>query len=344
MYSTCAFCGGPFAGNGEPSGLGVGRRLAFDSGRGRLWVVCGKCARWNLAPLEERWEAIEVLEREAATGRLRAHTSQISLIALERLELVRVGRPPLLESAVWRIGEHARVRRFERLMYSLAGAGVGIAATAALAMLIGGTGSPALVTTGMRLGNDLYVSKVGKQRLALEEAPLCDRCGRVLSLTAKDMEIARLQRDSQGELGLLVSCPHCLANVTLLTGDEAAASFRKGLTFLRLADEKKHPTTFRGARTRFVSDAVSLVERAGGTDRFLTKTVRDEPLLSNLSPIQRGALEIAFEERDTALELERQWWEAEEIAEIADGTLSTSAQLEEELRRLKRRQDNQPFG
>jgi hypothetical protein len=42
--------------------------------------------------------------------------------------------------------------------------------------------------------------------------------------------------------------------------------------------------------------------------------------------------------------LERQWREAEEIAEIADGTLSTSAQLEEELRRLKQQLGDQPSG
>ena len=33
----------------------VGRRLAFDPAKGRLWVVCRSCERWNLTPLEERW-------------------------------------------------------------------------------------------------------------------------------------------------------------------------------------------------------------------------------------------------------------------------------------------------
>jgi len=37
-------------------------------------------------------------------------------------------------------------------------------------------------------------------------------------------------------------------------------------------------------------------------------------------------------------DLERHWKEAEEIAEIADGMLSTTTDLEEELRRLKQRQ------
>src|SRR5207302_494825 len=59
MYRTCAFCNGKLDGDGGPSGLGVGRRLAFDEWRSRLWVICPKCSRWNLAPLEERLEQIE---------------------------------------------------------------------------------------------------------------------------------------------------------------------------------------------------------------------------------------------------------------------------------------------
>lgn len=30
----------------------MGRRLAYDAAKGRLWVVCKKCERWNLSPLE----------------------------------------------------------------------------------------------------------------------------------------------------------------------------------------------------------------------------------------------------------------------------------------------------
>ena len=58
MYKTCAFCNGGFDGDGGPSGLGVGRRLAFDEWKERLWVVCPKCGRWNLTPLDDRLERI----------------------------------------------------------------------------------------------------------------------------------------------------------------------------------------------------------------------------------------------------------------------------------------------
>jgi len=68
MYRTCAFCNGKLDGDGGPSGLGVGRRLAFDEWKGRLWVICPKCSRWNLAPLDDRLEQIEALARAAGEG------------------------------------------------------------------------------------------------------------------------------------------------------------------------------------------------------------------------------------------------------------------------------------
>ena len=60
----------------------VGRRLAFDQRRGRLWVVCRKCGKWNLTPLEERWEAIESCERLFRDTRKRTSTENIGLAKL----------------------------------------------------------------------------------------------------------------------------------------------------------------------------------------------------------------------------------------------------------------------
>src|SRR6185295_8139209 len=50
MYSTCLFCNGPLGANERIEHFPVGSRLAFDSEKGRLWVVCVGCARWNLTP------------------------------------------------------------------------------------------------------------------------------------------------------------------------------------------------------------------------------------------------------------------------------------------------------
>jgi uncharacterized protein with PIN domain len=55
VFTTCLFCHAALGANRELEAFQVGRRLAFDPERGRLWVVCSHCARWNLTPLEIRW-------------------------------------------------------------------------------------------------------------------------------------------------------------------------------------------------------------------------------------------------------------------------------------------------
>jgi len=92
VYSTCLFCNASLGSNEVIESFPVGRRMAFDAANGRLWVVCRKCERWNLSPLEERWEAIEESERRFRDTRLRVSTDNIGLARLaEGLELVRVG-------------------------------------------------------------------------------------------------------------------------------------------------------------------------------------------------------------------------------------------------------------
>ena len=72
---------------------------------------------------------------------------------------------------------------------------------------------------------------------------------------------------------------------------------------------------------------------------------RREVTLRSLRPERRVALEMAVDELAEITELERQWQEAEEIAAIADGTLSTTPELEEHLRRLKAQaKGDQPNG
>ena len=51
------FCKTPLGSNVVVEAFPVGRRLAFDPAKGRLWVVCRSCERWNLTSLEERDDA-----------------------------------------------------------------------------------------------------------------------------------------------------------------------------------------------------------------------------------------------------------------------------------------------
>ena len=80
-----------------------------------------------------------------------------------------------------------------------------------------------------------------------------------------------------------------------------------------------------------------MVAGAGGPEQLIHDVARRELTLRSLAPERRLALEIAVDERAEVAELERQWRDAEELADIADGLLSTTTELEEELRRLKNR-------
>src|SRR5688572_17561670 len=106
MFSTCLFCHAALGANEVLERFPLGRRLAFDPARGRLWVVCPKCRGWNLSPLEIRWEAIEDCERLFRDARMRVSTDTIGLARLsEGLELVRIGHADRPEFAAWRYGE-----------------------------------------------------------------------------------------------------------------------------------------------------------------------------------------------------------------------------------------------
>src|SRR3989475_10000546 len=143
MYRTCAFCNGKLDGDGGPSGLGVGRRLAFDEWKGRLWVICPKCSRWNLAPLDDRLEQIEALARAASEGRVAAATEHVALIRWQSYDLVRVGKPRRMEFATWRYGERLKARRRDQLKFVIP---VTVAAVGlAVAVNVAAGGSPGVV-------------------------------------------------------------------------------------------------------------------------------------------------------------------------------------------------------
>jgi hypothetical protein len=112
MYAACLFCNGRLGRNLSVESFAVGERLAFDVEKGRLWVVCPHCARWNLAALEERWEAIAECERLFRGSRLRVSGENVALAHRpEGLDLIRIGRARHTEVAAWRYGRRLGARR-----------------------------------------------------------------------------------------------------------------------------------------------------------------------------------------------------------------------------------------
>lgn len=105
MYRTCLFCHDDLGHNEIVETLGIGQRMAFDPAKGRLWVVCLGCGRWNLTPFEERWETLEECERLFRDTRLRYATDNIGLAQpVWGFELVRIGKALQPEVAAWRYG------------------------------------------------------------------------------------------------------------------------------------------------------------------------------------------------------------------------------------------------
>ena len=112
MYSTCLLCADSLGTNAVLETLPVGRRLAFDPAKGRLWVVCPGCARWNLVPFDNRLEAIDECERCFRDTRVRFSTGTIGMARMpDGTELVRIGEALRPEFAAWRYGRELLRRR-----------------------------------------------------------------------------------------------------------------------------------------------------------------------------------------------------------------------------------------
>src|SRR5438105_4479127 len=139
MYATCLFCNKSLGANETFETFPIGKRLAFDAAKGRLWVVCPHCERWNLTPLEDRWEAIESAEKLFHDARQRVSTDNIGLAKLrEGLELVRIGEPLRPEFAAWRYGDQFGRRRRRQIVIAGAGlAGLGAVVAGGVAMGVG---------------------------------------------------------------------------------------------------------------------------------------------------------------------------------------------------------------
>lgn len=339
MYRTCLFCTAPLGSNEAIEFFPVGRRLAFDPHRGRLWVVCQRCERWCLSPLEERWEAIEECERAFSDTRLRVSTENIGLARLrEGLELVRVGEPKRPEMAAWRYGDQFGRRRRRALVRAGLGLGaVGAAVAGGVATgfgVAGGgwwilhrvidravNGSPDAVVAHLSSGGELV--EVRRKHLA-----------HVQLRTGARPERFRLSLRVNGE------------NVSF-EGPEAAWAAGHLLPALN---------RYGGTR-RQVSRAVDLLQDAGDPVRcFATiastaesgafidtgwAKLRSPTHIAEMSYPVRLALEMAAHEDSErqALQgelatLEAAWRRAEEIAAISDSLL-VPPQVEDWIRRTR---------
>jgi hypothetical protein len=361
MFATCLFCQKDLGRNETFETFPIGRRLAFDAAKGRLWVVCPHCERWNLSPLEERWEAIECAERLYRDTRRRVATENIGLAKLrDGTTLVRIGEPLRPEFAAWRYGDQFGRRRRRQML--LVGGGLGalgaiIAGGAAVGIGIGGFGwLIARAGAGIVRGNPETV---------------------VARIKAPGDEVLRVRRRHLLETSIEPAESGALAvNLRFAGGSRRF----EGEQAMHVASRIVPAANRFGGSKRTVAEAVSVIEDAGSPEGFLDKIARVNRVtgqvrrgfapgppfsefagwggvvvgrrgawrsrdwstgLFALSPVQRLALEMALhEEAERAAmqgelaALELAWREAEEIAGIADSLL-VPPQVEETWKEMK---------
>jgi hypothetical protein len=325
MYSTCLFCNNRLGANEVIESFPVGRRVAFDAEKGRLWVVCRRCERWNLSPFEERWEALEDCERRFRDARKRVSTDNIGLARLdEGLELVRIGEPLRPEFAAWRYGDQFGRRR-RRAIVTGAGLAV-VGGTVALGVAAAGVG----VVGGMGIYRLIEAGTIGWWR-SIARIPTED--GRYINVRGADLQWIRLFPGSKDE-DFRLELWHPSTHEIVLTGAEAVHATTLLMPRINRA----------GAPGKTVQSAVKQIEDYYSPLSYLKRAAReaerkveDLPLwtprhvqrkvgaLPKLPLETRLAIEMVTNEENERAALagelallELAWREAEEIAGIED--------------------------
>jgi hypothetical protein len=339
MYSTCIFCHAGLGSNESLEHFPVGKRIAFDADKGRLWVICGSCARWNLSPLDERWEAIEEAERLFRASRMRVTTDNIGMARLPSGDqFVRIGKPLRPEFAAWRYGRRFTRRRLNVRMATGAAAAAAALAGAAFSPII----LPALITGTISVviipGVTTVIGAIpAVGALAAREYLLEDRV------------VARFRK---GKRLLVVRERHVRDTEFHVAGDyptlrlphDGGWAYYDGTEAMYIATVLLAGANRYGGSSGDVRDAVAHIDQAGDASAFLRRASRkvewrEGQAVSRLNeirgigalhllPSERLALEMSMHEESErrALEGELQlladaWREAEEIAAIADGLL-----------------------
>ena len=355
MYSTCIFCSGALGHNEAIEHFPVGRRLAFDAAKGRLWVVCRKCERWNLTPLEERWEAIEECERAFGGTRLRVSTEHVGLARLkEGTELVRIGEPQRPEMAAWRYGDQFGRRTRRNVFYGVGTMAVFTGAVWGLP-LVGLAGLGSVGSVLMQAGHQWWDRRSVVTRVRVHQD---DGSVALLSLARIHARRTRLATRPDGRWVL---------DMAYLGGGERLQYTQKGLRHITdsielTGDEAQraaaqilpHINTLVGRKTT-VQDAVRVMEDAGSAEATFARAAsigpggrwtlaRGKVMAGSLAALPapvRLALEMASHEdaERRALEgelhvLEAAWRDAEQIAAIADDMFLPDS-VTTDLERLK---------
>ena len=356
MYSSCLFCHTDLGRNERIESFPVGRRLAFDSANGRFWVICPSCKRWNLSPLEERWDAMDMCERLYEGTRRRMSTDNIGLARLEDgLELVRVGAAMRPEMAAWRFGEQLALRR-RKYRWIVAG-GVVAAAGLSVGLKVAGIG----VFAGNWGWNVVRGAYERATRLALPPPASVEilprrlpsaRSRRVVESFAAAQNTPRVEtKHARGTL-IVPAVEDDATHVAVPVVGGLKVHYA-GADAERVAAKLLAKVNRSGGSKQDEQMAVAMLERVAddrAPDLFTGLMRQYAATASATKPLKEygGSLKLALEmslqeqrERELLagelLDLEFAWKEAEELARIADTLTPTS--IDQALARLKARMD-----
>ncbi len=341
MFSTCLFCHASLGANDTIEHFPVGKRLAFDGERGRLWAVCPRCARWNLAPIEERWEALEACEKAYRAATKRVSTDNIALARLkDGTDLVRIGRPLLPEFAAWRYGDAVRERRRRALVDQWGGTFVGAVAAGAIGTAIATGAAPMAVLSPLLMasGGLAWWRGRGTRRSFSAVLPGRDDAARRLATHHWRTRLGRADdgtwmiEESKGYMDTWRG-PRADPRAVRLTGAAARAALPPLLAAIM-------PW---GGNAVEVREGADLFERTPDVDALFDTIANRAWLgsesyrgaLATASPASTLALEMALHEDDERRALAGElgalyarWEEAERIARISDGELTRVAAKE----------------
>lgn len=314
--NNCAFCDGRMA-PGPPWAPGAGHRLAYDPSKGRLWTVCPACGRWNITPLEDRWETLEACEEATARGgREILRTRHLSLVRVEDGELIRVVDPPRPEFVDWRYGpalpEDRKAGGFLSRILSRLPPPPPEGYDPYRRIFTHFRETPWVASPFLEMASSLtYLFS------QLPLAQECPSCHRPMALRPWEFQELRIvtQRGAEGVLG---RCGFCRKEVVL--------PIRKARATLRLALGLVTPgQTIESEASR----AAQVLEQSENLHRFLRALASQGISLGHLPTSVRVGLIIALDEDAEAEALEAEWRKAEEVAAIYDGELSLVDGFEE---------------
>jgi hypothetical protein len=306
MISDCFFCGADLP-ELVPNDLAFDERIAFDPKLGRLWQVCGECRRWNLTPIESRWEIVEECDRVAQLSPPLLNTEHLSLVPSGAGQLIRVGLPTRLEFAEWRYsstldGYSGTVGRVKRAFLSLPELPIGgfDFYGAARSIPEAWLGSPFLE----------HGAVLGALFLNVPLVEQCPSCGEPLFIHPAAFGDLRFERSSAGA-GLAAPCGLCGDSV-LIDIREARPGLRAGLALVN----------HKYRQISQVERAVRPLDHMGGAPGLMKRLCTNRTAIGELPRPARLALWIALDELAEAEALEAEWQAAESLARIADKELT----------------------